>query len=76
MISPGDLAVMRIDAQMRPSRVDASLRPLGLLVSVRRGEVVTVLSFAAERGEHGRPLEVLTPRGETAWIWAEHLVRA
>jgi hypothetical protein len=72
-MSPGDLAVMRIDAQMRPSRADASKHPLGVMVAARKGELVLVLSLAQPRGAHGRPAEVLTPRGETAWIWVEHL---
>lgn len=69
----GDPVTLNIDASMRPSRLDPSGRPHGRLVGAGRGELLVVLSVTGPMGKNGPTVEVLTPRGETAWIWASCL---
>lgn len=69
----GDPVTLTTDATMRPSRLDPEDRPHGRLVGAWRGELLVVLSVTGPMGSHGPTVEVLTPRGETAWIWASYL---
>ena len=72
-ISPGTMAVLLVDAQMRPSRIDPSQRPHARSITAGRGDILIVLSLAPRRGTDMQVVEVLTPNGETGWIYTRHL---